>query len=55
MEFNRIAVLILGAVMLFGLFRFINGEREKAGKEPLGCLAIIIISTIVILFWYLAS
>tara|TARA_X000000950_G_scaffold245210_1_gene301887 strand:+ start:250 stop:411 length:162 start_codon:yes stop_codon:yes gene_type:complete len=53
MDLNRLGVLIVGAVMLLGLFRFINGEREKEGKKPLGCLAIIIITALVITFWSL--
>lgn len=55
MEFKHIAVFIIGAAMLYGLFHMINEERSKEDKKPLGCLPIIIISAVVITFWFLVN
>lgn len=54
-KFEIIGVIIIGGVMLYGLFNFLNEERAKDGKKPIGCIASIIIIIVVIIFWYLTS
>jgi len=53
--FHTIGVIIIGGLMLYGLMHVINSERERSGKEPLGCGVTLIIIIIVIAFWYFTS
>lgn len=54
-EMNSFLVTILGGIMLFLFLRFLNQERRTEGKKPYGCISTIVISILVILFWYLTS
>ena len=50
-DIDAFLTLIIGVVMLWALFRYINNNRRAEGKSDLGCIPIIIISIIVIAFW----
>ena len=52
---TAIGTIVLGAIMLFYFFNWINEERTKENKEPLGCFYIILISVLIIVFWFLTS
>jgi hypothetical protein len=45
--------IVIGIVMLYGLFTVISQERAKENKKPLGCIASIVIIILVLLFWAL--
>jgi hypothetical protein len=47
----KAGAIIIGALMLYGLFHMLNEERAKENKKPLGCIATIIIAIVVIVFW----
>lgn len=53
--FSILIVVIIGAIMLWRLFSWINSEREAEGEKPLGCIATIIIAAIIITIWILSS
>jgi len=53
--FGYFMVLVIGIVMLSGLFSMINQERSKEGRGPIGCVPSILIIIVVIAIWIIMS
>lgn len=44
---------VIGAFMIWGVIDYLNRERASEGEKSLGCISILIVIMVILVFWWL--